>query len=96
MSKTEEKRAAKRKENAEKRAAKRAAPKVRPQARTPNPSEQGHFIGKVRRGDALTIEFQFSGLPVPFFDEKDPSKGVLEQVRLLHEMTEKAEAEEPN
>lgn len=93
MSKTEERRALKRKETAERRSLKRATSKKEPL--TWVPSDKGHFIGKVRKGDAVTVEFFFSGLPVPY-DEKDPDKGIVERTEALRDDIEKAEKSKPS
>jgi hypothetical protein len=38
-----------------------------------------HFFGKARKGDAVQVDFTFSGVPVPFTSEEEPDQGLVER-----------------
>lgn len=46
-------------------------------------THRSFFRAKARKGDALKIHFIFSELAVPYEDEKNPSKGLIERHKIL-------------
>ena len=56
---------------------------------------RGVFSMKARKGDAVEVRFDFRDADVvTFTDEKDPTKGVMEAVEALREMTKKVEEDD--
>ena len=54
------------------------------------------FTAKARSGDALTIRFEFSGIPVPVDDPSEPNRGLQEKHDLLVQQMDHARKEPPN
>jgi hypothetical protein len=60
-------------------------------------SGRRHFFGKARKGDAVKVDFTFSGVPVPVSSEEEPDQGLVERTAQQEALwANLKEGEEPN